>query len=149
MNKPSQMNADKNADERGYDISENLRRNRRKSALSKKDRDNLAEVKKIKAKVAKHLERFEFHLAAETAYHYVWHTFADKIIESAKPRLRQDYGGQARLGSESHADATAAYFTLETILLECLKMLHPFMPFITEEIYGKFNHEKLLMVEKW
>ena len=139
MNKPSQMNADKNADERGYDISENLRRNRRKSALSKKDRDNLAEVKKTKAKVAKHLERFEFHLAAETAYHYVWHTFADKIIEDAKERLKSDDAKERQ----------AAYDMLETILLECLKMLHPFMPFITEEIYGKFNHEKLLMVEKW
>ncbi|MDO8664140.1 MAG: class I tRNA ligase family protein [Candidatus Liptonbacteria bacterium] len=111
----------------------------RRSALSVEDRKNLAEVKKIKDKVAKHLERFEFHLAAETAYHYVWHNFADKIIENAKPRLK----------SENAKEREIAYNALETILLECLKMLHPFMPFITEEIYRKFEPEKLLMVEKW
>ncbi len=113
------------------------------------DKKNLAEVKKIKAKVAKHLEYSEFHLAAETVYHYIWHTFADKIIEDYKPRLSS---GQA-------ADTAAAYATLETILFESLKMLHPFMPFITEEIYQKFlpfsakakagKAEKLLMVEPW
>ena len=107
--------------------------------LTAADRKNIEQARKIKARVARHIEKFEFHLAAETAYHYVWHNFADKIIENYKTRLN---GGDA-------ADAAVAYSTLETILLECLKMLHPFMPFITEEIYRKFEPEKLLMVEPW
>ena len=117
----------------------NAEKDPRKSALSVEDRKNLAEVKKIKAKVAKHMERSEFHLAAETVYHYIWHNFADKIIEDYK----------SRLSGENAKDASAAYETLETILIECLKMLHPFMPFITEEIFRKFNPKKLLMVEPW
>ena len=133
---------------------------------------------KIKTKVTKHLEKFEFHLAAETIYHYFWHTFADKIIESYKPRLSGErkypfgaairpsgHGAQGVSEAESPAKAlagglsgsqkdiflnqAAAYQTLETILLECLKMLHPFMPFVTEEIFQKFKPGKLLMAEKW
>ena len=146
--KRAKISADETADKRRY-ISENPRSKQRKSTLSAEDRKNLAEVKMIKAKVAKHLERSEFHLAAETVYHYVWHTFADKVIEDYKSRLTAD----------NKADAAAAYATLETILFESIKMLHPFMPFITEEIYQKFlpaealakrgKPEKMLMVEKW
>ncbi len=134
-------------------------RGERIAKLTSADKKNIAEVKKVKAKVAKHIEKFEFHLAAETAYHYIWHTFADNVIESYKPRLaysaevaasatkagRESFGGQARLP----ADSQAAYQTLETILLESLKMLHPFMPFITEEIFQKFKPGELLMIEKW
>jgi len=80
-------------------------------------------------------------LAAEKIYHYIWHDFADKVIEEAKPRLR----------SENAEDRLAAYKTLEKILGECLKMLHPFMPFVTEEIYQQFlaKDGKLLFVEEW
>ena len=66
---------------------------------------------------------------------------ADKIIESTKPRLV----------SENLADRTAAQETLMTILKESLKMLHPFMPFVTEEIYSilPIKDRKLLMIESW
>jgi valyl-tRNA synthetase len=111
--------------------------------LTKQDRKNLDELKKNKAHITKHIEKFEFHLAAEKLYHYFWHTFADKIIEEYKPRLR----GAPSAGAP--ADQAAAYYILETIFLECLKMLHPFMPFISEEIYQKFYPDKLLMTEKW
>ena len=72
-------------------------------------------------------------------YHYIWHTLADKIIETAKPRLN---------GTDEN-DREVAYQTLETLLLESLKMLHPFMPFITEEIFQKFKPDEILMVEQW
>jgi len=78
-------------------------------------------------------------LAAEKIYHYFWHTFADKVIEAAKPRLKSD----------NIKDKAAAYLMLQTILVACLKMLHPFMPFVTEEIYGKFFPGKSLIIEKW
>ncbi|MDO8536675.1 MAG: valine--tRNA ligase [bacterium] len=113
--------------------------NYRLSAISKEDKKNLAELRKIKAGVTRHIEKYEFHLAAEKIYHYFWHTFADKIIEGAKPRL---------MGNDAKERA-AAYSTLETILTESLKMLHPFMPFVTEEIFGKLHRNKMLMTEKW
>ena len=49
----------------------------------------------------------------------------------------------------SATEKEESYATLEHLLSESLKMLHPFMPFITEEIYQKFHPEKLLMIEKW
>ncbi len=103
------------------------------------DKKNLKELKNVKTKTTKHMEKFEFHLAAETIYHYIWHTFADKIIEEAKPRLQ----------GNDEDDKAAAYRTLETILSESLKILHPFMPFVTEEIWQKIHPKKLLMVEEW
>ncbi|MEK7086904.1 MAG: class I tRNA ligase family protein, partial [Patescibacteria group bacterium] len=95
--------------------------------FSVEDKKNLAEFKKIKNKITKEIETFKFHEAASTIYHYFWHVFADKIIESSKPRLR----------SENTAEQTAALKLNLTILENCLKLLHPFMPFVTEEIYSQ------------
>lgn len=110
-----------------------------KITLSPADKKDLANFKKIKAQVTKHLEKYEFHLAGEKLYHFFWHEFADKIIENSKSRLT----------GENAKDAAAVYGKLETILGECLKMLHPFMPFVTEEIWQKMGNKGLLMVEKW
>jgi valyl-tRNA synthetase len=104
-----------------------------------KDKKNIVEVRKIKKEVAKHIEKFEFHLAAEKAYHYFWHTFADKIIEEAKPKL----------SGEDEEVALETYRMLEAILQECLIMLHPFMPYVTEEIYQKINPDQILMIQPW
>lgn len=99
----------------------------------------LEEFETLKTEVTAHIENFEFHLAAEKTYHYVWHTLADKIIETEKQVLHD--------GSE---DAKAAsYAVLEKLLLDSMKLLHPFMPFVTEAVYRKFRPEKVLMVEKW
>ncbi|MEK7094161.1 MAG: class I tRNA ligase family protein [Patescibacteria group bacterium] len=106
---------------------------------TKKDKEILDGFLQIKSEVAKHIEEFDFHLASEKTYHYFWHTFADKIIEEAKSRLKGD----------DMADQWAAYDTLEQVLLGSLIMLHPFMPFVTEEIYQKFRPEKMLLVERW
>ena len=130
MHKPADLRGT-NTDSRG--------KNARKSALSKEDKKNIAGAIKTKAVVAKHIEKFEFHLAAEKAYHYFWHTFADKIIEETKLRLQNG----------TPEEKAAAYSGLETILRECLVMLHPFMPFITEEIHRKLEPNKLLLVQKW
>lgn len=155
--------------------------NHQSPVTNKTGKKHLAELKKLKTAVTKHMEKFEFHLAAEKLYHYVWHTFADKIIEEYKPKLKigasagtfeEALGGPASLMSEglagprtqagarrrsgrtagserALAEAQSAYQTLEAILLECLKMLHPFMPFVTEELYQKLKPKKLLMVEPW
>ncbi len=77
------------------------------------------------------MDNFRFYIAAEKIYHYVWHRFADEILEESKGK--EDYG-------------TTLYYILEN----SLKLLHPFMPFITEEIWSELKSKKsLLMVENW
>ena len=100
------------------------------------------------------IESFKFYAAAEKIYHYFWHTFCDKIIEEMKPRLHQDFGGQARLKNDDLKDKQAAQYVLLEILTGSLKLLHPFMPFITEEIYQNLaieqvKNKKMLITEKW
>jgi valyl-tRNA synthetase len=83
--------------------------------------------------VTEEMENYRFHLAAEKIYHYVWHRFADEILEESKANLNY----------------TPA---LNYILENSLKLLHPFMPFVTEEIWQSLpqNKEKsLLMIESW
>lgn len=106
--------------------------------LSEQDKKYIAEFEQVKSEVAEHIEKLDIHLAAEKAYHYVWHTFADKIIEEYKPLLKEN-------GDRKYA----AYHTLETILVGSLKMLHPFMPFVTESIWQIMYPGKFLIIEKW
>ncbi len=110
--------------------------------LGRDDRRRLAELRTLVKRVSRDLERFRFHHAAEALYHYTWHTFADKIIESAKPRLASD---------DPRERATAQSLLLE-IHITLLKLLHPFMPFITEALWGHLpqrGRKSLLMVEPW
>ena len=88
--------------------------------------------------VTSDMDNFRFYLAAEKLYAYIWHRFADEIIEESKNK--KEYGA-----------------TLYYILENSIKLLHPFMPFVTEEIWQilmntdkkRINSDKLLMVEKW
>jgi valyl-tRNA synthetase len=89
--------------------------------------------------VTEDMENYRFHLSAEKLYHYVWHTFADKIIEESK----------AKLQSSDSQVSTSAQFTLRYILENSLKLLHPFMPFVTEEIWQNIKPEGMLIVESW
>ena len=93
----------------------------------------------LRTEVTEHLDAFEFHLAAEKIYHYIWHTLADKIVEAEKENLKS--------GTDKEKAESAAL--LEELLIGSLKLLHPFMPFITEEIYQIFRPGKMLMVEPW
>ena len=103
------------------------------------DRATLQEFEAVKKAVTNHIENFDLHLAAEGLYHYVWHTFADKVVEEAKPRLQGDDSEKAH----------RAYHLLDHILVDCLKMLHPFMPFVTEAVYRKSHPNDLLTEERW
>lgn len=111
-----------------------------KPKLSAADRKKLNELSKIKKETSKLIENFKFYGAAEKIYHYFWRVFCDKIIEEMKPRLQN-----------GDKEKEAAQFILFEILKESLKMLHPFMPFITEEIWQNLpgNRNKLLIIEKW
>jgi len=116
--------------------------NGKKPILTVQDKKILNNLKKIEEKTSSYLDNFHFSLAGETLYHYFWHTFADKIIEEMKDRIRKD------------KDKKQAQYVLYKVLGDCLKMLHPFMPFITEEIWQKMpryndKRSELLIIEKW
>ena len=102
-------------------------------------RTETKELDALRTEVAAHFDAFEFHLAAEKTYHYIWHTLADVIVEAEKKKLRDGSDGEK----------AESYVILEHLLLGSLKLLHPFMPFITEEVYGIFRPGKMLMVENW
>ncbi len=83
-------------------------------------------------KVGKALENYRFHDAAQTLYDFIWHEFADIYIESTKNRRAE------------------AQPVLEYVFRTCLELLHPFMPFITEEIWQKLPHKgESIMIAKW
>ncbi len=109
--------------------------------LIEQDLDNISELDELTKDVTKDMDEYRFYLAAEKLYHYVWHSFADKIIEGSKEKLK----------SEDQAVVKSTQFTLMHLLRTSLKLLHPFMPFLTEEIWShiKKSEENLLMVTKW
>ncbi len=110
-----------------------------KTVASETHKKYISDLEALKKEVTAHLDNFEFHLAGEKLYHYIWHELADVIIEAEKEKLK----------SGADEKKAASYAVLEQLLLESLKILHPFMPFITEEIYQIFRPGKMLMVEKW
>ena len=99
--------------------------------FSGKDREILGKSEELIKKVTKSIENYRFHEASEAIYEFTWHEFADKYIEEAKGRREE------------------SQLALETVLGTILKLLHPFMPFITEEIYQKINPGKYLIVADW
>lgn len=95
----------------------------------------------------KYLETYRLDLAADVLYQYIWHRFADLILEHSKTIFRGE--SPEETGPEYIASRKKL---LLSIFSECLKLLHPFMPFITEEIWNKvpdFKNKKLLIVEDW
>lgn len=95
------------------------------------------ELDELVVDVTKDMDNYRFYLAAEKLYHYVWHTFADKIIEESKESLKND------------DTKVSTQYMLRHILETSLKLLHPFMPFVTEEIWSHINGKKLLMISEW
>jgi valyl-tRNA synthetase len=91
--------------------------------------------------VTEDLENFRFYLASEKLYHYIWHSFADEILEKSKEVLK---------GDDEDAKKRIK-FALYANLHNLLKLLHPFMPFITEEIWQSLpkRDSKDLMVASW
>lgn len=111
--------------------------------LSKRDMEILESLKENVASVTVDIEKFNLYLAAEKAYHYIWHELADKVLEESKPILS--------------GDDEAAKYARQHVLKECLvtslKILHPFMPFVTETIWQNLpenlRDQKLLFVSSW
>jgi len=110
-------------------------------ALTERDEEILRELNIAIESITTHYESFRFHLAGEELYHYFWNTFADTIIEEMKPRV----------SGEDGASKAAAQWVLLQILAVNIKMLHPFIPFITEELWALLPKESksLLIIEPW
>jgi len=110
--------------------------------LLSKDKKILKNLNKLSEETTKLMDEFKFYSAAEKVYHYFWHTFCDKIIEESKERLN----------SQNKKEKQSAQYLLLKILTTNLKLLHPFMPFITEEIYQQMplkNKKECIMIEEW
>ena len=112
-----------------------------KPDLSETEQAYLKELSDLVSEVSGDIENYRFYLAGEKLYHYFWHSFADIIIEDEKKKLKD--------GTE--AEKESARFVLKEILSTSLKLLHPFMPFVTEKIWSAFpeNKNKFLIVEQW
>ncbi|OGI88460.1 valine--tRNA ligase [Candidatus Nomurabacteria bacterium RIFCSPLOWO2_01_FULL_33_24] len=111
-----------------------------KPTLTQDDQNLLNNLKTFITDITADMENFRFHLAGEKVYHYFWHKFADVIIEESKEIIKNG----------SINDRLSKQWTLLEILKINIKILHPFMPFITEEIWSIIpNNKNLLMVEPW
>ncbi|MCD7813788.1 MAG: valine--tRNA ligase [Lachnospiraceae bacterium] len=95
------------------------------SELTGADKWILSKVNDLAKDVTDNMDRYELGIAVQKVYDFIWEEFCDWYIEMVKPRLY----------SETDTSKTAALWTLKTVLTNALKLLHPFMPFITEEIF--------------
>jgi len=110
-----------------------------KPALNESDKIHLETFLSTTRDLTEDMENYRFYLAAEKIYHYVWHEFADKIIEEKK----KDFNGGDDLAKKS------ASWLLRHLLENSLILLHPFTPFVTEEIWSHLGKENLLIIKKW
>lgn len=111
----------------------NEKRKAKSAKQNRKGKTELLKLNKLVKETTQDIENFRFHHAAERLYHFFWHYYADKVIEDYKKGLV----------------SKATLFAFQETLI---KLLHPFMPFVTEEIYQKLplqNKKKCLMVENW
>ena len=106
--------------------------------LAIEDKWILSKVNTLAKEVTDNLERFELGIAVAKLYDFIWDVFCDWYIEIAKIRLQSGKG------------ADTAKAVLVYVLTDILKLLHPFMPFITEEIYQAIPHDtESIMISKW
>ena len=110
------------------------------SDLTIADRWILSKVNTLAKEMTDNMEKFELGIAVSKVYDFIWEEFCDWDIEMVKPRLYND---------EDETKA-AALWTLKTVLIQALKLLHPYMPFITEEIFCNIqDEEESIMISKW
>ncbi len=100
----------------------------------------LSRMNKVVAEVTENMEKYELGIAVSKLQDFIWEEFCDWYIEMVKPRLYND--------TDDTKDA--AVWTLKTVLIDALKLLHPYMPFVTEEIFCNLQEdEESIMVSDW
>ena len=109
--------------------------------LTQADKWILSKMNNLTKSVTDLMENFELGIAVSKIYDFIWEEFCDWYIEMVKPRLYSD----------TDETKAAALYTLKTVLIDALKLLHPYMPFITEEIYCTLidDEEQSIMVSDW
>ncbi len=111
------------------------------AAMNAEDKWILSRYNTVVREVTENMEKFELGIAVQKVYDFIWDEFCDWYIEMVKPRLYQ---------SDDQAGKDAALWTLQTVLIGALKLLHPYMPFITEEIFTTIqSKEESIMVSDW
>lgn len=110
--------------------------------LTPADRWILSKVNTLTKDVTENMDKFELGIAVQKVYDFIWDEFCDWYVELAKYRIYH--------AEEDPAAADCVLWVLKTVLGQALKLLHPFMPFITEEIYGALvPEEESLMMSEW
>ena len=108
--------------------------------LTYADKWILSKLNVLVAEITNNIDGFELGVFAQKIYDFIWNEFCDWYIEMVKPRLY----------NEDDKTKLAAMYTLNKVLADSLKLLHPIMPFITEEIYTKlYNNDESIMISKW
>ncbi len=111
-----------------------------KNKLTSADKWILSKVNTLAKEVTDNLDNYELGIAVQKVYDFIWDEYCDWYIEMVKPRLY----------NEEDETREAALWTLKTVLINALKMLHPFEPFITEEIFTSIqSEEETIMLSKW
>ena len=109
-----------------------------KEQLTAADRWILSKANDLVSEVTENMEKYELGIAVQKVYDFIWEEFCDWYIEIVKPRLYSNESKQAAL------------WTLKKVLNDALKLLHPYMPFVTEEIYCTLNpDEDSIMIAPW
>ena len=112
------------------------------SLLKPADRWILSRVNTLAKDVTENMDKYELGIAVQKVYDFIWDEFCDWYVELAKYRIYH--------AEEDPKAADCALWTLRTVLAQALKLLHPFMPFITEEIYSALvPEEESLMMSGW
>ncbi len=108
--------------------------------LTAADRWILSKVNTLAKEVTENMDRYDLGIAVQKLYDFAWEEFCDWYIEMVKPRLY----------NQEDTTRQAALWTLRTVMIQVLKMLHPYMPFITEEIFmGLQDQEESIMLSAW
>ncbi len=108
--------------------------------LTAADKWILSRMNKVVAEVTDNMEKYELGIAVSKLQDFIWDEFCDWYIEMVKPRLYND----------EDTTKDAAVWTLKTVLVDALKMLHPYMPFVTEEIFCNLqDDEESIMISDW
>ena len=111
-----------------------------KDQLTAADKWILSKANTLAKEVTENMDKYELGIAVQKVYDFIWEEFCDWYIEMVKPRLYND----------GDTTKSAALWTLKTVLVNALKLLHPYMPFITEEIFCTLqSEEESIMISKW
>jgi len=109
-------------------------------SLTSADKWILSKANTLTKDVTDNMEKFELGIAVQKVHDFIWDEFCDWYIEMVKPRLYQN----------EDVTKAAALWTLKTVLSQALQLLHPFMPFLTEEIFSSLQpQEESIMITKW